>query len=451
MTAGGCTGAGGGVDALGNERGAALFVVLLLTALLFSLGVFGTRSGQIELMIAGNDLLAKRALETADAGINHAVSLIRERGVGGANEAADGFDDELGNGGSGGALDALGSSAIIGGEKYRFAAFGDRAGDGYFVRAIDNFDEAIGIDDPTKDRDRRIVLVSRGRIGPAERVIHAVVERDPTFPCVLCGNLAFLVAPLDVALIGALSTDSYDSRVAPYDPGTAGAGGNIFSNGDISMASDPLGLLPVNINGNVVAAREIVQVGAVNVTGNTTPFAPPIEFPSVQPCGPPFPPNQGITGGSYDQLTGLLVNAGANDVIELAPGEYCFSSILMAGLSSLRVNGAVRIHLTAPSVILGVVNTTNVAGNLRIFSSLVSPVPLPIVPGLAIAGGAQAAMAVYAPDSIVTFAGLADFYGAVVGGMIPNAGIARLHYDAALANPDVRQVSWREARNVPPD
>ena len=96
-------------------------------------------------------------------------------------------------------------------------------------------------------------------------------------------------------------------------------------------------------------------------------------------------------------------------------------------------------------------NTTGVPSDLRIFSSVASPVPLPIVPGLAIAGGAQAAMAVYAPDSIVTFAGLGDFYGAVVGGMMPDVEIARMHYDAALANPEVRQVSWREMRRSPPD
>src|SRR6185503_14884495 len=158
---------------LGNERGAALFVVLLLTALLFSLGVFGTRSGQIELMIAGNDLRAKSALEAAEAGINHALGLIREPGADGANEAADGFDDELAGGG---AMAELGETRTLGGESYRYATFGDRAGDGYFVRAIDNFDEPAGVDDPTRDRDRRIVLVSRGRAGPAERVIHAVLE-----------------------------------------------------------------------------------------------------------------------------------------------------------------------------------------------------------------------------------------------------------------------------------
>jgi hypothetical protein len=434
-----------------DSSGAALFIVLLLTALLLSLGIFGARAGQIELMIAGNDLAAKRALEAADAGINHALGLIRQRGDSGTNGAADGFDDELSEGGTGGALAGLGRTIAVEGEPYRFAALDDGSGDGYYVHAVDNHDETRGIDDPARDRDRRIVLVSRGRAGRAERVVQVVVERDPAFPCVLCGNLDFAVAPLDVALAGAVSTDSYDSSSAPYDPGAAGAAGNIFSNGDIGMAADPLGLLPVDIHGDVTAARSVVAAGAVNVSGGTRQFATAVDFPPVTPCGPPFPPNPGITGGSYDQLSGVLANVGANEVIELASGEYCFSSISMTGASRLRVSGPVRIRLTSPSVLLGVTNATGVPGNLRILSSAVSPAPLPIVPALSIDGGAQAAMAIYAPNAIVTFTGLGDFYGAVVGAMLPSVGVARLHYDAALANPGVRIVSWREARNYPPD
>jgi hypothetical protein len=437
---------------LGDSRGAALFVVLLLSALLLSLGIFGTRAGQMELMIAGNDLAAKRALEVADAGIRHALGLIRQHDVAGANDAADGFDDELSEGGTGGALAALGDAVSVGGESYRFAALYGAGGDGYFVRAADNHDETNGVDDPSRDRDRRIVLVSRGRSGRAERVVQAVVERDPAFACVLCGSLDFAVAPLDVALAGPVSTDSYDSSAAPYDAASAGSAGNVFSNGDVDLKSDPPGLLPIDVRGDVVAARAIAESGgAVNVSGRTRQFADAVDFPPVTPCGPPFPPNAGVSGGSYDQLSGILSNIGPDDVIELAPGEYCFGSISMTGASRLRVSGPVRIHLTAPSVILGVSNATAVPGNLRILSSAVSPAPLPIVPGLSIAGGAGAAMAVYAPRSIVTIAGIGDFYGAVVGGMLPSVGAARLHYDAALANPGVRLVSWREARNYPPD
>jgi len=217
------------------------------------------------------------------------------------------------------------------------------------------------------------------------------------------------------------------------------------------MAGGVLGLLPVDVRGNVKATANVLQVGTVNVSGAVTQLAPPTEFPSVQPCGPPYPPNTGLTGGMYNQSLGTLVNVGVNDVIDLAPGDYCFSSILMTGASRLRANGPVRIFLTLPSVIAGIINTTNSAPNFRIYSSVSSPVVLPIVPGLVLAGGASAAAAIYAPDSIVTLAGLTDFYGAIVAAVLPDVGIGAVHYDMALENPGLQVVSWSEERDYLPD
>jgi hypothetical protein len=80
-----------------------------------------------------------------------------------------------------------------------------------------------------------------------------------------------------------------------------------------------------------------------------------------------------------------------------------------------------------------------------------SPAVLPVVPGLVISGGAQAAAAIYAPDSIVSFVGVNNFYGSVVAAILPNIGITGVHYDEALANPGVRLVGWSEDRNYLPD
>jgi hypothetical protein len=433
-----------------DERGAALIVVMLLTALLFTLGAFGTRSAQLELLIAGNDLQARRALEVAQAGLDHAFSLIREVDSAGRNEAADGFDDELSAGGTGGALAALGDPMAVDGLSYRFRHFGGLgSSDGYYVRAYDDYDETAGLDDPSADVNRRIHLVSMGKVGRAERVVHAVVERDPIFSCALCGKEDLAILPTDVAMVGALSVDSYDSRVGPYNPLTPGSNGNVFSNGEIGMTTDLV--LPIQVRGNVTSHRTVSQVGTVNVTGAVTQFATTIDYPSVPPCGPPYPANIGISGGLYDRDLGTLANVGANDVIDLAAGDYCFSSIVMTGFSTLRINGPVRIFLTAPSTILGLTNTTGVASDLRIYSSVASPAVLPVVPGLVVNGGAQAAAAIYAPDSIVNFAGVNNFYGSVVAAILPNIGITGIHYDEALANPGVRLVSWSEERNYLPD
>src|SRR6185436_19524582 len=191
-----------GVARSGDERGAALIVVMLLTALLFTLGAFGTRSAQLGVLIAGNDLQARRALEVAQAGLDHAFSLIREIDPAGRNEAADGFDDELGSGGTGGALAALGDTIVVDGLSYRFRHFGGVASnDGYYVRAFDDYDETAGLDEPSADINRRIHLVSMGRVGRAERVVHAVVERDPVFTCALCGKQDLPILPTDVAMV----------------------------------------------------------------------------------------------------------------------------------------------------------------------------------------------------------------------------------------------------------
>jgi hypothetical protein len=60
-------------------------------------------------------------------------------------------------------------------------------------------------------------------------------------------------------------------------------------------------------------------------------------------------------------------------------------------------------------------------------------------------------MAVYAPDAVVSFVGISNFFGAAVGAIIPDVDIAAMHYDQALMNPPVEMVSWRELRNYVPD
>ena len=143
--------------------------MLIVTAIVI-LTVYGARSAQIELRIARNDMLSKKALNIAEAGINHVRSVIQ--GDGGQ------FDTYLANGGTGGALSAIGSVVTLSdGLQYRFHAFGGSGTtDGYYVRVVDNFDETTGVNDPTNDTDNMVDVISRGRIGSAERIIRARVK-----------------------------------------------------------------------------------------------------------------------------------------------------------------------------------------------------------------------------------------------------------------------------------
>jgi hypothetical protein len=70
---------------------------------------------------------------------------------------------------------------------------------------------------------------------------------------------------------------------------------------------------------------------------------------------------------------------------------------------------------------------------------------------LIVGGAVSPAIVVYAPDSVLDFTGITNFYGSAVGAIIPNVGIASMHYDQALLSPPVQMVSWRELRNYVPD
>src|SRR5438874_1834151 len=60
-----------------RQDGMALVLVLLVIAVLALLGIAGTRSAQTELQMGQKELVGRQALGAAEAGINHAYSLIK--------------------------------------------------------------------------------------------------------------------------------------------------------------------------------------------------------------------------------------------------------------------------------------------------------------------------------------------------------------------------------------
>jgi len=124
--------------------------------------------------------------------------------------------------------------------------------------------------------------------------------------------------------------------------------------------------------------------------------------------------------------------------------------VTLSGGSTLQVHEAVRIYLDIKNSgdksdfsggsSGGVINTTGKAENLQIFSISSSQ-------GIMLSGGSQAYMAVYAPDSLITFSGGKDFYGAVVGNTITDSGGTKVHYDVHLSNlggAGVVMLAWRQ-------
>ena len=130
--------------------------------------------------------------------------------------------------------------------------------------------------------------------------------------------------------------------------------------------------------------------------------------------------------------------------------SVCGAAALVAARFIAAWSGAVivwLVHLYMPAC-------PGVAANLRIESSIQSPIPLApgVIPALAIVGvGGDLAMVVNAPQAIVAFTGVTtNFYGQIIGGMIPDLLITRLHYDDALNSPRLYRRGWRELRDYPP-
>lgn len=415
---------------LERSAGITMLMVLLVLMTLSSLSLFGAYRTQTEVRIAHADLQGKRALAAAEAGVAHAFAIISQ-------DFADGLNDELSSGGTGGGLASLGSVVTIDGENYVARQFGNASDDIYAVRVVDNFDETSGANNPAADTDGKLKIIALGRIGEAVRVLEVMVEGESAFKHMLFGKLF-------ITLSGGSVSDSFDCSLGPYGGANVGNEGHVRSNGDITLSSGS-----TQVRGDATAGGEVDPSGGATVVGATTNNAPPLTFPPVTPCGPPYSNGTGITwsgDGSYDSATGELGGSGGANIV-LANGIYCFNEITLSGSSTLTVNGPVQIYLTGKSVLSGggIQNTSNLASNLRIYSSGVGNSQ-----GITLSGGSTAYMAIYAPEAKITFSGGSDFYGAIIGQSITNSGGTQMHYDKCLKNlpgNGLQMTSWNDVRN----
>jgi len=228
-----------------TQDGVALVLALLTMMVVSMIGLFSSVTGQTELKVASNEQNAKKALAVADAGVRHALRLLGTSGNGYQN----GFNDELSNNGTGGAFAVAGSAlTAYPGEatQYRFFQFGGSgSGDGYYIRVVDNND-ADG--SQNTDTDQKLILISRGKVGTAEKTIEALVS--PSTPCAITTG-----DRLDVSD----DVGSSDLQLNTVD----GFGACVHANGSLNVsgsASFPdgayssLGQPPGNCNGNPAIA-----------------------------------------------------------------------------------------------------------------------------------------------------------------------------------------------------
>jgi Tfp pilus assembly protein PilX len=312
---------------------------------------------------------------------------------------------------------------------------------------------------------------SRGDVDSARdaRVeLKALVENIalPTF-----GYAAFGVDPgcSSVSVAGNAGTDSYDSRLGTYAATQANSGGNLGSNGNISLGGTSTVVhgdveTPKTGTGNCVSG----SVDALSTTGGATATAGVVNLPApvpypLYPAPSPAPPTttQSISGGGgslcgsggsaiagctqtaagqIDFAPGSYGNVSINgEILRLSAGTYTMNSLSLAGSAVLQImSGPVILQLAGNSLDGGspkvldfggssqLLNTTSASENFQVIYSGTADIRL--------RGGTSAYGVIYAPASNVSYGGGTDWYGAVIGKTVDDGGGANLHYDRSLSD-----------------
>ncbi|HSB85815.1 MAG TPA: hypothetical protein VLD86_05870, partial [Ilumatobacteraceae bacterium] len=335
-----------------DNGGVALVKVMVLTGILLAVSAYAARTTRVELMIANNDGLHKRALAIAEAGLQHAWRKVGIDLNGGVTITAElaaptGFL-------------ATGTTQTFDGVSYRFVSFGGSSTDGYWVRLDNNSDDVGG---PTSDTDGRIIITSRGGLARSERIVQAILRQLPLFGDGLFGKYG-------ADLRGGGYTDSYDSGAGPYGGQTPGSDGNVGSNGSITNNGSP-----TTINGSESAGGTIAQ-GQATITGGYYEGQPQVALPPVTPpCGSPTTNGNGITPvNTYNSGNGQL-RGNASDNVILSGGVYCFSSVTLNGNATLTIPNGVSVEIyllgSGDSNFTGggIINQNEVPASLRIFAT----------------------------------------------------------------------------------
>ena len=249
----------------------------------------------------------------------------------------------------------------------------------------------------------------------------------------LCG--AFVgIQSLDVP--GTLNTDSYDSVEGIYNAATAYDNGSICSDGDITVGGDGF------VDGNAMYGQgdEIIfNGGDATVTGYLGERTRPLDMPlvdtsvvSTSNSNSSLPKvwrlnavgNGHHWSNAIDPQGDFVLNAG--ETYTMPAGTFYFRDFKMMGGATLNITGETKIYVTRDLFRGGLAvvnNNTQSAQNLQFYmtggtANITSDNPFYGV--------------IYAPNTDVTIAGSADFFGAVVGKTLKVTGTGQAHYDESL-------------------
>ena len=242
----------------------------------------------------------------------------------------------------------------------------------------------------------------------------------------------------DLNLAGGAFTDSFDSGAGTYAATAQASGGNVGSNGNVTLsgANTTVGgsISVLNPALGACAAGDDITASAGAFQGTNTLSAPQT-YPAVPPINP-LPPT---TNQSYTSDTTLPpgnygnVSMSGHETLTLSPGTYNLNSLVISGNSQIQISppGQVIINIQGTGVAAAVdlsggtiTNTTNIPMNLQINYGGTDPINL--------SGGSGSYAVVYAPNSPITISGGGDWYGAVLGKSFNDSGGSAVHFDRSL-------------------
>jgi hypothetical protein len=277
-----------------------------------------------------------------------------------------------------------------------------------------------------------VYLISVGRYANSTRTEHALVSTK---------SYVFqnaITADNEIKLNGGVTTDSFNSSIAPYSSQHLSSGGNLHTNSADNGAVQLNGT--VNVMGNIAVgpggnASTTINAGGGAIYQSASVASSEVSIPVVTPT-------LGTTNGDVNSggmlAPGTYGNLSVSNNLQLQAGTYIFTGdFSLSGKANVLLppagNQKVEIYILGNMSITGnttVNGNTKVPGNLIVYGG-------PDSEQFKIGGlGNQSQdlyFVIYAPKTEFKIGGNAQLYGSVVAQDFNSVGgTADLHYDSAL-------------------
>jgi hypothetical protein len=375
-----------------NERGAAMLVALSLIFMMALIGVSAIKTTSVDMSISDNYRQDARSFYIAEAGLEHACSVLRD---------------------SSGWREGLAGVPFGGGT--------------YSVRILDS-DSNAALGDS-------VMIMSIGHRSGAQSTVSVKLSPNNPFRWA-----AF--ADTSMSLGGTTLTDSYDSDSGTYGSTKKNDGGDVGSNWEV----DIYGTADIYGDASTADPGNLSITGSAQVFGDTTSTASHIDLPSVSAAEIAQAKavnmaTTGITGNySYNASTGAF-SVGSNKTAKLASGTYWFGATDLKGKLELQPGASVKIYVTGDISMnaQGRINEGGKPVNMQFFCTSNN---------FSLNGGAEIRAVFYAPDTKFKFNGGANLYGAYIMKEADVNGGSNFHYDRSLRDltygTGMNRVAWKE-------